>query len=218
MLTNNRITGNTAFGKGGGIAMYNEVNATIVNNLITGNTAGSSGGGVHFLVPYGDRGPWLINNTIADNPSTLGPGVFADGYNGQSVLINNIVTAASGAPVYCGSPNTTTYPVFEYNDVFSPSGADYGGLCPSQSNQNGNISADPLFTGPASGVYTVRPNSPVIDAGTRDRAPTTDLAGAARPLDGNSDGTAQFDMGAMKRRPRRRPRRSCRVSRLRSRV
>jgi hypothetical protein len=35
-----------------------------------------------------------------------------------------------------------------------------------------------------------------VDAGTNTGAPTTDLRGVARPLDGNGDGIAVTDMGA----------------------
>src|SRR5262249_18810562 len=47
-----------------------------------------------------------------------------------------------------------------------------------------------------SGNYHLQANSPAIDAGTSDGAPTTDLDGAARPADGDGDGIAKFDMGA----------------------
>src|SRR5262249_4978237 len=89
-----------------------------------------------------------------------------------------------------------TPPIFRNNDVFTPSGAPYGGICGDQTGLNGNISADPLFTNAANGDYHVRPGSPTIDAGTSNQAPATDLDGQARPTDGNGDGTAAFDLGA----------------------
>jgi hypothetical protein len=60
----------------------------------------------------------------------------------------------------------------------------------------GNLSSDPKFLDPASRDYRLRGRSPAVDAGTNTAAPTTDLRGLARPLDGNGDGVAVTDMGA----------------------
>ena len=72
----------------------------------------------------------------------------------------------------------------------------YGGICGNQTGLNGNITTDPLFTDAANGNFHVRPGSPVIDAGTSDQAPASDLAGNPRPVDGNGDGIVAFDLGA----------------------
>ncbi|PYT20824.1 MAG: hypothetical protein DMG58_33290 [Acidobacteria bacterium] len=72
----------------------------------------------------------------------------------------------------------------------------YGGICGNQTGLNGNITTDPLFTDAANGNFHVRPGSPVIDAGTSDLAPVADLNGNPRPVDGNGDGVAAFDLGA----------------------
>src|SRR6185503_7871119 len=61
----------------------------------------------------------------------------------------------------------------------------------------GNITNAPLFVNFAAGNYRLRPDSPCIDAGTNLSASiTNDLDGRPRPLDGNGDGLAAFDMGA----------------------
>src|SRR5262249_7501639 len=99
----------------------------------------------------GARGPYLINNTIYANPSSQGSGIFADGFDSQAQIVNNIIVAATGqTAVMCGNFDSTV-PVFHTNDVFSSSGVPYGGLCASQTGLNGDISADPLFVSPDAG-------------------------------------------------------------------
>jgi hypothetical protein len=65
----------------------------------------------------------------------------------------------------------------------------------------GNLDADPRFRG--STDYRLCPESPSVDAGDAIDAglPVDDLDGAARPADGNGDGTARRDMGAFETQP-----------------
>ncbi|PYI81064.1 MAG: hypothetical protein DME26_20495, partial [Verrucomicrobia bacterium] len=166
----------------------------IVNNLITANTAGC-GGGVYWAVPSGGRGPFLINNTVSGN---FGAGVWASGFDAQAQLINNIIVAPSfDVGVFCDTTRDPNPPVFKSNDVFglSPFPSSYSG-CGNPTGVNGNISVDPHFVDPANGDFHVRPGSATIDAGTSELAPATDLNGTSRPIDGNGDGTAAFDMGS----------------------
>jgi parallel beta-helix repeat protein len=139
IISNNIISGNiTSFFEGGGIALSNVSDAEIVQNLIISNTA-SNGGGIYSIVPFGARGPRLINNTIADNNSASQ--IFADGFDAQAELINNIVVGNSGqTAVFCGNLNDTNPPIFRFNNIFSPLGTTYGGICTDQTGINSNIS------------------------------------------------------------------------------
>jgi len=195
-IKNNLIANNSASSDGGGIAMFNVSDATIVQNVITGNTA-PFGGGVYWLVPSGARGPFLINNTISGNSSANGSGIFADGFDVQVQVINNIVVAAAGQnAIVCGTFNDTKSPTFSFNDVVAGSGSTYAGSCTAQTGMNGNISADPLFRDVANGDYHLQSGSPAIDLGTSNQAPLKDADGVDRPTDGDGDGNASFDMGA----------------------
>jgi hypothetical protein len=193
MIENNVVSYNSAYSQGGGFYIVNQSDASIVQNLIVGNTAGT-GGGLYWLVPSGGRGPFLINNTIYGNPSPLGSGIFADGFDAQVQMVNNIIVAPSQTAVVCGS-FASSVPVFVTNDVFSNSGSAYAG-CGSQTGLNGNISADPLFVNANGSDFHLQVGSPAIDAGTNGNTmPQHDFDGVMRPLDGNGDGIAIIDMG-----------------------
>jgi len=74
----------------------------------------------------------------------------------------------------------------------------YGGICTDQTGIAGNISADPLFTDPVAGNYTLQPTSPSIGVGDNASSPGPyDLRGVGFPriLDGDIDGNAIIDMG-----------------------
>lgn len=58
---------------------------------------------------------------------------------------------------------------------------------------------DPFFVG--AGDYHLRPPSLAIDGGTANDAPAVDIAGVARPMDGDGDGTPEFDLGAYESPP-----------------
>ncbi len=95
----NVIRGNSVVNHGGGIDVGNS-DALIVQNLITGNQA-EQGGGIYWVVGEGERGPLVVNNTIADNLGQ-GSGIFARGFDAGGRLFNNIVLSTSGeSAIYC---------------------------------------------------------------------------------------------------------------------
>lgn len=69
----------------------------------------------------------------------------------------------------------------------------------------GNVASDPQLVPAANGDLLLAEISPAIDAGDPAQSapsPATDLAGDARLVDGNRDGTARVDMGAFEYAPR----------------
>ena len=205
-ITGNIIRGNSAGGEspcasGGGITMENESDATIVGNQITSNTAGC-GAGVNVSVPSGGRGPYLINNTISDNPG--GAAIYSTGFVEKSKIINNLIVGSSGQnALYCDGTYDTNPPVIQFDDIFGESGGAYGGVCTDQTGKNGNISVDPLFVSASTSNYHITIGSPAIDAGSNSapNLPTTDFDGQPRIQDGNLDGTVTVDMGIDEFRP-----------------
>jgi Right handed beta helix region len=200
IISANYIQKNSAGNQGAGIWIVNQSDATIVNNIVTGNSTPGAGGGIYWLVPSGAVGPVVVNNTIASNTAGEGSAVFADGFDIQAKLVNNILTGSGAAAVlFCGDFNDPNPPQISFNDVWNSTGGPrYGGICSDQTGTNGNISADPLFT---KKKFHLMPASPAVDVGMNIDAITRDIDGNPRPLDGNGDGSAIFDLGADELKP-----------------
>lgn len=203
-LSNNRISGNTGISGGGGIRLSNASNVLIRQNVIVENTA-PRGAGIEWTVPSGQRGPRLVNNTIAANLATASPyvsGIYADGFDGQVEMVNNIIYAKAGMiALSCGtSIGAANVPVLRNNNVNNAfnSGAvlPYAGSCTDQTGVNGNVKVDPVFS--ASVPYTLLPASGLRDLGDPAEADVllTDFSNGQRLLDGNQDGTVRIDIGA----------------------
>jgi len=191
-IKNNTVSGNSAAGispcsEGGGIYITDFSDAVIAQNVIVGNSAGC-GGGIHWGIPLGERGPLLVNNTIADNDSPQGSGIHADGFDADTELINNVVVAKAGqTAIFCTIFRDLTPPIFSFNNVFSTGGTSYEGSCPDQTGIDDNISADPLFIDPSQVEYCLSGNSPSIDSGDNNTPdlPALDIDGKDRIVDGD---------------------------------
>lgn len=198
-IVGNVIRNNRAPVEGGGIAFFNSSEARVENNLIVGNSltySSSEGGGVYWLVPSGSRGPYLVNNTIANNVAAAGSGVFADGFDAAARVVNNLIVGSPGSSALeCGTFNDPNPAIVQHNNVVASGGPAYAGLCAAANGVQGNISQAPLFI--AVGDYRLAATSPGIDAGDNSLVTEAlDLTGAVRIVDGDVSGGAQVDMGA----------------------
>ena len=190
ILRGNFLRGNeAASSRGGGLAISSS--GLFVNNFVVENI----GGGVHVDPETGV--PYLLNNTIVNNERSSGAGLAIEA--GDPTVTNNIIVGPPAQSlVSCGAGN----PVFSHNDVYNGAASPYGD-CDDPTGTNGNISADPLFTQPEWWVYWLQqPGSPAIDAGdsTAPSLPPVDVYDASRVLDGDGDGEAEVDMGAIETR------------------
>ncbi|HJV09652.1 MAG TPA: right-handed parallel beta-helix repeat-containing protein [Acidimicrobiales bacterium] len=173
-------------GAGGGMYMYGP--GLVVNNVVLENSADAFGGGLGVSEAH------ILHNTIVSNTAPTGAGVEMSA--GGVVLTNNIVLGRPGQQLISCSNLTPGVAAFSHNDAYSLGGLLYDG-CGNPTGTAGNISADPRF--PPEGGYTPMTGSPVIDAGTNLAAnlPLEDHFGHARITDGNGDGQAVVDMGAV---------------------
>jgi len=110
-IINNVISNNSAFPEGDGGGVYIK-NGTLINNIICNNYCSSTlsfgrGGGI-----YGQDTVLLINNTIANNSSRFGGGVYINGRRNSKIYNciiwgNEVPSYGKGNQVYCNNGQTT---------------------------------------------------------------------------------------------------------------
>jgi parallel beta-helix repeat protein len=207
-LQNNIIRGNVTAGLhpftfGGGVYIESSNNALLVQNLIYNNIAGQ-GSGIYFNIGSVNTGSVLVNNTIVGtSSSSQGSAVYTTGLDHLGQFFNNLMIGASGTnAVYCDPGYDPNPPTFTNNGAYSPNGSGLQGTCSGQSNTNGNISADPMFTSVPLN-FRLRAGSAAIDTGDNSspNLPPLDLGGKPRIVDGDHDGDTIIDMGAYEYQP-----------------
>jgi hypothetical protein len=179
---------NTILDNGGNGINYSAPGSplTLVQNLITGN----SYPGVQLGGPADEV--TLVGNTIVGNQfGCCGDGASEVEFfqiSSAATVQNNLIVATGSAPaLWCG-----TYlgdPVLTNNDVFAAKDTAYSGSCQDSTGINGNISADPLFTGLLSDNFHIQSGSPSINAGTNSAPgqPSQDIDGDPRVAGGTVD-------------------------------
>ena len=166
-----------------GISVQNQCDALIVNNTIV-----NSARGIRFFDHFDRHG----------TPYCLFPG------SGRATVANCIIWDCTQPFVLTDRPvGHSSAEVYHCNVE--------GGQAANSVSANstliwgpGNFTADPQFLNMTATNYQLAATSPCIDAGTNASAVapsftfvlTNDFAGVARPLDGNGDGQARFDVGA----------------------
>ncbi|HEY3412500.1 MAG TPA: right-handed parallel beta-helix repeat-containing protein [Armatimonadota bacterium] len=184
-VQNNVIARNSA-NNGGGIFLDN-TSATIANNLIYANGTPYGGGGMY--VSQGQ--PSIVNNTISGNScSANGGGVVFD--NTKPLVANNIV-AYNTSGIFRTANSTLN---LSHNDVWGNSGADYQGFPVAPTGTNGNLSVDPILSGPPSRDLHIEPASTLRNAGdaTVVQVSWVDMDGQPRTTAGKVDiGADQSD-------------------------
>jgi PKD repeat protein len=194
VVTNCLFLGNTCARDGGGANGGN-----LYQCRFQGNRAGNDGGAVDDAViqncllvenacgQFGSaRGNAATESVLRHCTLVRNNGANTLGVVGDSRLQNCIVFYNSPREIYAFETDHSCVAVLP-----SPAGIS-----------SANITNAPAFLNLAAGDYRLAFGSPCIDTGTNlGSLVGTDLSGRARPLDGNGDGTAAFDMGAYEAPP-----------------
>jgi hypothetical protein len=193
--------------RGAGVKM---IGGTLRNCLIAYNVNTQGVGGIELPTMGLVRADY-INCVIANNTGTNVGGAYAVGANFINCTVANNYGAAVGGiqTMMCRLLNVIAYSnrnsgmTAEANMSLYGTAADNCGTTPAQGNNC--VTSWPRFANPAGGDYRLMSGSPCIDAGGASQsmamqdtlyAPGNDLAGAARPRDGDGNGAAVVDIGA----------------------
>lgn len=208
IVSNCVLRGNASKSCGGGGVTI--INGLVTHCVITNNTSTAAGGGAQL------RGGTLRNCVVANNKSTnTGSSYGADtnkaGGGGLNIVggtvenctfYGNTSASATRCDELSMGGGTVRNCIFvgtdatAENDVRKSGGTATYCFFRTAVAGDGNIIGDAKLKNPGIGDFRLMYGSPCVDAGMAIAAVATDLAGVARPIDGNSSGTDEYDMGA----------------------
>jgi CSLREA domain-containing protein len=193
------INGNNAGTAGGGIA--NNDTATLTNSTVSSNTSIESGGGIVSWGPEPTLA--LYNSTVTLNNGQTG-GIWSASW-GITMMANTIVAGntgtAEGSPDCYGTITSQGYNLIGNTTNCTITGDTTGNklnvaakLGPLQNN------GGPTFTHALlSGSAAIDAGNPAAPGNTTTACSRKDQRDVSRPRDGNDDGKARCDMGAVER-------------------
>jgi hypothetical protein len=175
---------------GGGLETSGAGALTLINSTISANRAITEGGGLYWYPGVGTGLVTILNSTIANNTAgAQGGNIYAGGSANASITLKNTLIAA-GAPNNCDATLSSQGRNLE--------SANTCGLNAVGDKINVNPKLGPLQNnGGATWTHMLLAGSPAVDAGTNSGCPAIDQRGVSRPIDGNHDGSAVCDIGAV---------------------
>jgi hypothetical protein len=213
VITRNVIEGNSAvggflgYGYGGGIEIYSAA-PVITRNVIRDNTARDGGGGidVYYAGPStaGTCCPLLAQNTVVDNtvtgPAGLGGGILSSAsepHVSSCIVAGN--RAASGGGIFVERLGNHDEAVVASSIFFGNLPDDAAANSPWRLPAS-NRQVDPRLGQGTFAAFWPRFDSPALDAAEPGLGAETDLAGTCVSCDGDLDGAALPDIGALEAR------------------
>jgi len=176
-------------GDGGGRAIY------VYNNIFRNVTPGV-GRGIYLggTLPR-DKDTYFYNNVFFNVGQSDSPIIHVSNAESLPVVFeNNIFYARAGQPFikvdpYKGATFSSAHDLY-YDPDGSTSLPSGTGITVTNA-----ITGDPLFVDAPNGDFHLQAGSPAIDAGAVPSVVTTDFEGNIRPIDGDGDGMARYDVG-----------------------
>jgi CSLREA domain-containing protein len=175
-VTSSTFYSNTVADTGGGICSHGTL--TVTNSTFYSNTAGTRGGGIN-----NNEGALAVTNgTFSHNSANEGGGGI---HNGETAMLVNTIIANSRAGGNCSGNDL---------EAASTNGLSTDATCAPGFVQTTDSALALDWQG---WVFELATGSVAIDAGTNTGCPATDQRGQSRPQDGDNDGTATCDVGAL---------------------
>ncbi|WP_395375868.1 choice-of-anchor Q domain-containing protein [Marinicella sp. W31] len=191
VINNTTISGNTSRGSGGGIYGFRDMDIELLNSTISGNALmfqNQEGGGV--FIKERTTGLKLKNTTVFNN---TGEGIYSR--NSSPINFSNSVIASN-------SRGDCVFAQINSNSD-SQNSLDTDGSCDVNASDHATVT-DPMLeplTDNGGSTQTHRPlfDSPLVDGGNDLLCLEVDQRDVLRPQDGDGDGTATCDIGAVER-------------------
>ena len=200
LLENNITDGNKALDDwGGGIALWNNANPSIINNLVINNSCSGFNGGRGGGIYLNHSDTKLVNNTIAYN-STTGD-EYGDGFGGGICIGNWAAPVIKNCIVWHNRSGATSMNIYfdpqEWLDIsYCNVEEDLGHIFDLEPHTN--IDAPPEFVDPENGNFQLKWGSPCTNKGNPDTTglnlPLMDLSGGLRIFEDTVDiGAYEFN-------------------------
>jgi hypothetical protein len=220
LIEGNRIVSNptiVAVGIHPVFSGFDQVQVEVVRNEMSGNHGGVMFDSFPVIVRPADVGKFTVaNNIIIGSPTSVaphlakgisvGPETTTAAQNLHIDIINNTVVGFRDIGIFV---NTDAGDMNVQNNIVVGNRIDiYGGTARTNSNLvgetsnlyvTGNRVGDPRFADPANGNYALQMLSPAIDGAAQvtNTQADRDIRGTTRPMDGDRDGIAAADIGAL---------------------
>jgi len=218
IINSSIVNNHTQNGDGAGVFLTSGGSLQLTGSIIADNVASSLGGGIAAFGSSGGGDIAITNTTIARNSAEQGGAIHANDI--RMNIVNSTIAANSAVSYFSGIEHRGSAGSLALtNTIIANDPQTASGNCgyrdgATYTNGGGNIqfpgttcgedilTTDPLLLSLADNggpTWTMSPGagSQAIDGGVATNCPATDQRGVARPVDGDGDGNALCDSGAV---------------------